>query len=355
MKRLILLVSVAFIGILATYAQNLENAQKSTEFRTNLDMYKTLCEQLLKRIDNVQKNSDGLSKKINENTRVRRLVENVNGKMKKLYDNTLELDKIISELSDSLYVSNPQIEETEEKKDAPDQPSADGLKGADGHIPAEDVKKIEASENVPQAPTLSHEGQEDIDKYLSDFSFNDDLNDPKEFKRKRDEFMRKLDSKDEKLYNASYNTIFDLLSVEYEIYNRNRVKGVIERASSIEKKDVLPKHYDELQSKIKLIREYRYATMELQRLMKIVSNPSDDIKKALATNNSSSSGSDSKWADEESEGIEISSDNIMKYLIEKGETEYIDKFYYTREKFKEFVKSPTSRNIISNEISEALK
>ena len=354
MKRLILLVSVAFIGILATNAQNLENAQKSTEFRTNLDMYKTLCEQLLKRIDNVQKNSDGLSKKINENTRVRRLVENVNGKMKKLYDNTLELDKIISELSDSLYVSNPQIEETDEKKVAPDQPSSEGKKGDEGHIPAEDVKKIEASENVPQAPTLSHEGQEDIDKYLSDFSFNDDLNDPKEFKRKRDEFMRKLDSKDEKLYNA-YNTIFDLLSVEYEIYNRNRVKGVIERASSIEEKDVLPKHYDELQSKIKLIREYRYATMELQRLMKIVSNPSDDIKKALATNNSSSSGSDSKWADEESEGIEISSDNIMKYLIEKGETEYIDKFYYTREKFKEFVKSPTSRNIISNEISEALK
>ena len=130
------------------------------------------------------------------------------------------------------------------------------------------------------------------------------------------------------------------------------MKTISEIKKSAIKKDLLVgNHYDELQSEIAHVKEYRYATMELQRLIKIVANPSDAIKKELGYDNSGAG--DSKWADYED--IEIPSSEIRDYLINKNETEYISKFEYTKKKFDDFVNHPEQRKAILAEIEYALK
>ena len=169
--------------------------------------------------------------------------------------------------------------------------------------------------------------------------------------------MTMLDKYKDTPQYVAYNNILRLLRIQYSIYDRNLVKDVLEKTTTI-KKEVLVnnEHYNELQQEISLVKEYRYATMELQRLIMLISNPTEDIKNSIGRNSGDDSKGNNKW--DESADTEIASTDIANYLRNNHQTEYIDKFDYTHKTFDDYVNNPNNSNKrkkIEQELNNALK
>ena len=340
---------MAFIGINNITAQDLQNDQ----LKTNLNSYETLCKLIIEHIEAIKNSSGNLTDKTKESEKVASLVKQINKEISNIYDRTKNLDGKIKTLSDSLQSSTPRVTPKEGKRDMQEQPPVEKVREPKETVeqPIEGQREPREPQDVMRPVPAPVNKRESIEQYLLSFSLSDLCKEGQRgLQKKGSDIKRKLYNRDQELFNA-YNTILELLNVQYIIYSRNEVKDVLQRASAIKKDLPVGNHYDELQSEIAHVKEYRYATMELQRLIKIVANPSDAIKKELGYDNSGAG--DSKWAD--SEDIEIPSSEIRDYLINKNETEYISKFEYTKKKFDDFVNHPEQRKAILAEIEYALK
>lgn len=340
---------MAFIGINNITAQDLQNDQ----LKTNLNSYETLCKLIIEHIEAIKNSSGNLTDKTKESEKVASLVKQINKEISNIYDRTKNLDGKIKTLSDSLQSSTPRVTPKEGKRDMQEQPPVEKVREPKETVeqPIEGQREPREPQDVMRPVPAPVNKRESIEQYLLSFSLSDLCKEGQRgLQKKGSDIKRKLYNRDQELFNA-YNTILELLNVQYIIYSRNEVKDVLQRASAIKKDLLVGNHYDELQSEIAHVKEYRYATMELQRLIKIVANPSDAIKKELGYDNSGAG--DSKWAD--SEDIEIPSSEIRDYLINKNETEYISKFEYTKKKFDDFVNHPEQRKAILAEIEYALK
>ena len=150
---------------------------------------------------------------------------------------------------------------------------------------------------------------------------------------------------------TTYENVFNLYSVQYNIYDKSKVNRFLEEAENIAKGSMASEdHFNQLQEEIEHVKGYRYATLELRRLIRIVSKPDDEIIKEIR--NGQSSSSVNKWA--EKEGIDTAA--IAAYLRRIHETEYIDKYQYTKEIFDEYANSDsTRRKEIEDELTNALK
>ncbi len=350
MKKYVFLVFVAFACINTLIAQDLQNEQ----LKTNLNSYETLCKLIVEHIEAIKNSSGNLTDKTKESEKVANLVKQINKDISNLYDKTKNLDNRIKALSDSLQTASPKLAPKEGKRDMQEQPPVEKVREPKETIvqPVEGAREPRESQEVAKPVPVPVNKRDNIEQYLLSFSLNDLCKEGQRgLEKKGSDIKSRLHANgDRELYNA-YATILELFNVQYIIYSRNEVKDVLQRASAIRKDLLVGYHYDELQSEIAHVKEYRYATMELQRLIKIVANPSDAIKKELGYDNSGAG--DSKWAD--SEDIEIPSSEIRDYLINKNETEYISKFEYTKKKFDDFVNHPEQRKAILAEIDYALK
>lgn len=350
MKKYVLIVFMSLVGINTMTGQDLQNDQ----LKTNLNSYETLCKLIVEHIEAIKKSSGNLSDKTKESDKVAGLVKHINKEITNIYDRTKNLDSKIKALSDSLQSSSPRVTPKEGKRDMQEQPPVEKVREPKetAEQPVDGQREPrETQEVVNPVPAPVNKG-ESIKQYLSSFSLIDlSKEGQRELQKKGSDIKRRIyNNRNQELYNA-YATILELLNVQYIIYSRNEVKDVLQRASAIKKDILVGNHYDELQSEIAHVKEYRYATMELQRLIKIVANPSEAIKKELGYDNSGTG--DSKWAD--AEDVEIPSSEIRDYLINKNETEYISKFEYTKKKFDDFVNHPEQRKAILAEIEYALK
>lgn len=340
---------MAFIGINNITAQDLE----ADQLKTSLNSYETLCKLIIEHIEAIKNSSGNLYDKTKESEKVAGLVKQINKDISSIYNKTKNLDGKIKTLSDSLQSSTPRVTPKEGKRDMQEQPPVEKVREPKETVeqPVEGQREPREPQDVMRPVPAPVNKRESIEQYLLSFSLSDLCKEGQRgLQKKGSDIKRKLYNRDQELFNA-YNTILELLNVQYIIYSRNEVKDVLQRASAIKKDLLVGNHYDELQSEIAHVKEYRYATMELQRLIKIVANPSDAIKKELGYDNSGAG--DSKWAD--SEDIEIPSSEIRDYLINKNETEYISKFEYTKKKFDDFVNHPEQRKAILAEIDYALK
>ena len=315
---------MAFIGINNITAQDLHDEQ----LKTSLNFYDSQCKLSVEHIEAIRNASDNLPDKTKESEKVANLVRQIINDINKIHEKTKSLNKKIKELSDSLQTSTSRATPKEGKHDMQEQPP------------------VETPKETVEQPV------EGVREYLLSFSLNDLCREgQKELQKKGNDIKSKLKAYgDDELYRA-YVTILELLNVQYIIYSRTEVKDVLQRATELEKDLLLGNHYNELQSEIAHVKEYRYATMELLRLIKILDNPSDAIKKELGYDNSGAG--DSKWAD--AEDVEIPASKIRDYLIKKNETEYIFKFEYTKKKFEDSVNHPEKRKAILAEIDNALK
>lgn len=340
---------MAFVGINNITAQDLE----ADRLKTSLNSYETLCKLIIEHIEAIKNSSDNLYDKTKESEKVAGLVKQINKDIASIYNKTKNLDGKIKTLSDSLQSSTPRVTPKEGRRDMQEQPPVEKVREPKETVeqPVEGQREPREPQDVMRPVPAPVNKRESIEQYLSSFSLSDlSKEEHRELQKKSSDIKRRLyNNRDQELYNA-YATILELLNVQYIIYSRNEVKDVLQRASAIKKDLLVGNHYDELQSEIAHVKEYRYATMELLRLIKIVANPSDGIKKELGYDNSGAG--DSKWAD--SEDIEIPSSEIRDYLINKNETEYISKFVYTKKKFDDFVNYPEQRKAILAEIEYAL-
>lgn len=323
MKKYVLIVFMAFIGINNITAQDLHDEQ----LKTSLNFYDSQCKLSVEHIEAIRNASDNLPDKTKESEKVANLVRQIINDINKIHEKTKSLNKKIKELSDSLQTSTSRATPKEGKHDMQEQPP------------------VETPKETVEQPV------EGVREYLLSFSLNDLCREGQEGLQKRgNDIKSKLKAYgDDELYRA-YVTILELLNVQYIIYS-SEVSDVLQRATEIEKDLLLGNHYNELQNEIAKAKEYRYATMELRRLIKILDNPSDAIKKELGYDNSGAG--DSKWAD--AEDVEIPASKIRDYLIKKNETEYIFKFEYTKKKFEDSVNHPEKRKAILAEIDNALK
>lgn len=314
---------MAFIGINNITAQDLHDEQ----LKTSLNFYDSQCKLSVEHIEAIRNASDNLPDKTKESEKVANLVRQIINDINKIHEKTKSLNKKIKELSDSLQTSTSRATPKEGKHDMQEQPP------------------VETPKETVEQPV------EGVREYLLSFSLNDLCREGQEGLQKRgNDIKSKLKAYgDDELYRA-YVTILELLNVQYIIYS-SEVSDVLQRATEIEKDLLLGNHYNELQNEIAKAKEYRYATMELRRLIKILDNPSDAIKKELGYDNSGAG--DSKWAD--AEDVEIPASKIRDYLIKKNETEYIFKFEYTKKKFEDSVNHPEKRKAILAEIDNALK
>lgn len=343
MRKSVLFLFFAFVGINIVTAQDLQNEQ----LKTNLNSYETLCKLIVEHIEAIKNSSGNLTEKTKESERVANLVKQINNDISKIYDKTKSLNNKIKALADSLPASSPRVTPKEGKRDMQEQPPIEKVREPKETVEQPVDRAREPRVSQEPIPVPVNKG-EDIKQYLLSFSLNDLCKEGQQGLRKQgNDIKRKLYANgDEELFNA-YATILELYNIQYIIYSRNVVKDVLQMATAIGKELLVGNHYNELQSEIAHVKEYKYATMELQRLIKIVAHPSETIKKELGYGNSGTG--DSKWA------IEVPASEIRDYLINKNETEYISKFEYTKQKFDDFVNYPGQREVILAEIDNALK
>ncbi len=338
MKRFIISAFFAIVGIYTVSAQNLQNEILRGNLNTNLSEYCKLCDSISKHIRAIQESFAILSEK-SDNAKIISLMKQINAQIPRIYDGAQKLDGKIKELMDSMQIITPQTAPKNEERVMPEQPPVGGIR---------DVRNSERQPPV-ERPVEPTNRRNDIENFLASFSLRG-FSTKDELNSKRKEVKKRLENIGDYVLRDEYEAIFDLLEIQYSIYNRNLVRDVLQKTSKIPQDHLSSAHYAELQSEIERVKEYRYATMELQRLIDIVSNPPSQIKNAIGYGGAGAQ--DAKWAEE----VEIPVAAIKKYLEDNKETEYINKFNYTREEFDNFVKGDQNmRQTIKQRISGALK
>lgn len=304
-------------------------------FKTSLSHYETLCKRLLEEIDYIKKHDKELNIKAEPKTRIMNLVSNItkeidsnDAKNKRFYNK-------LKELRDSLGSPQPKSTVTPTTEvSSPVHNQAPIIREEnpietenDGNIRKEDV------ENPDSKPLRDVRGANYLDNYLSQYTLA-------EIYEHRNEVKREMSKYDNPQRDA-YTYVIDLFEIQYQIYNRNHIKDLLARISTVQA-NILDKHKSELEKEIIRVNDYRYATKELQRLFGIIDNPP-----SFGTDATSS-----KWEDDSSVDI----NQLRKYLEDNKETEYVYKFNYTKDEFEKYLNgNADARKSIKSRIEEALK
>ncbi len=288
------------------------------ELKKNLNDYKTLCQKIQEHIAKIEQSNSVLSD-FRADAEIQKCVNAINKSMSRLEGKGQDLDSKLAALADIL---------AEKQRTNP-------LPGSD------DDGTKNPSEN----------GFEIMRKYLPEYSLS-------ELYGMKDEVESKLKESGNVTLIHSYGVVFNLFGIQHSLYNRNNVNTYLDEASRIKENELASNehnnHYKQLQDEIEHVETYRYATLELRRLIRLVSNPDEGILKELR--NGQSGSSDNKWAEKNEK--DVSASDIMDYLERTNETEYIYKYPYTKKKFKEYVENVGNlqlRKDIEDELTNALK
>ena len=190
-------------------------------------------------------------------------------------------------------------------------------------------------ENPEPRPSKEVRGDNKLEMFLSQY------NTLVEIYQHRNEVEREMRNKyQNNPKRTSYSYVIQLFGIQYERYNRNKIKDLLAKISSVQN-DILDKHKSELDEEIVKVNDYRYATKELQRLFGVLDNPP-----TLGTDATSS-----KWDDDKSVDLK----KLKEYLENKNETEYVYKFDYTKKQFEAYLNANAVERIkIKSEIADAL-
>ena len=185
-----------------------------------------------------------------------------------------------------------------------------------------------------------------LERFLSPLSFD-------EIYKQSNRVKNELDKYGQNSITKTYHILIQLVSIQYNIYNQDEIQTILQSVSSIDKKDLYGNHASELEKELKNLKAYRYATTELWRLTKLVSN-TNELSNRINMSKDDGTGAigNSKW--DEPEDRPLTPDAVLTYLRENNETEYVDKFAFTRETLEKYIKNPSQRKEIDNALKKAL-
>lgn len=304
MKKIVLLV----FSLACALIINAQQDYQIGDLKKNLSEYKSLCQKIQEHIDDIEKAHDVLSD-MRTDVDIQKLVYDINKSGSKLKEKVENLDSRIAAL-------------------------------------AEVLKRMQKTGNDDSKKDPGDNNYERMRLFLKKYTL-------KELYEKKDslDVEKRLNDSGNATLVTTYEKVFNLYSVQYNIYEKSKVNSFLEEAEMIAKGSMASEeHFNQLHEEIEKVKGYRYATLELRRLTRIISNPDEDILKEIRKGQSSSSVN--KWAEKE----EIDVPAIAAYLKKTHETEYIDMYPYTKNKFDEYVNSDsTRRKEIEEELANALK
>lgn len=335
MKKIFIITLILSACLNHIHAQN----RQYDELRTLLNTYNIICKNITMHIDSINKYYNNMSEIAEKDENgINNILSEIASifKNKNYSKNTTQLNNQIQNLAEYLKVATPKP-----------SPSSDD-------ISFEPPTTMEIGTGPDPSPGESEHSEppvsdydDDLQRMISSYQSIKDIYEDKE------NVLNMLNQSPTAFSNAYINIIL-LLEIEHEIYNRPNIRTRIQEASNIKKELLLNNHYDELQQEIARMREYRYATTELLRLFKIISNPSNDIKNALKKEGGEKDLGNSKW--ENNETPTISGTDILYYLMDNNQTKYIDQYIFTKNCLKEYANaSIKKREDIEKDITNALK
>lgn len=326
-KYLILIILTIFC--IHAKGQNIES------FKTNLETYENNCILLQERIKYIKNHYKELDEKAMPRTRVMTLIKKISKEIDNR--NNDNLYNIFVELEDSLKTVHPTTNTTPttEVNSPVQNPSTkidDNSMGNrnDGRFREEDHRIQEHSSS-----SVVDDSRE-LDDFLSQYNTLTDMY------QHKDKILENLEKYEGNPKRLAYINIIQLFGIQYEIYRRDYIKDLLAKVSS-GMNDVLEQHKHELEEEILNVSDYRYATKELLRLFKIIDNPT--FMKKDATN--------SKFEDENTVSVE----KLEEYFENnKNETEYVDRFDFTKRQFDAYLKADSSkRTEMKSKIEGALE
>ena len=305
-------------------------------FKTSLNHYETLCKQLLEEIDYIKKHDKELNMKAESKTRVLNLVINIT---KDINSNDTKNDRFLKklkELRDSLSTAQPQstVTPTTEVGSPVHNPTTN-VRGENPKVEENEGNiREENGETTSPNPLREVRGGNKLENYLS-------LHTLEYLHQHRDEVEMEMNNDKRSPHKTPYTYVMDLFEIQDTIYNRNHIKDLLAKISSVQNK-ILDKHRSELDEEIMKVNDYRYATRELLRLFGMIDNPTFIKKDATS----------SKFDDDNT----VSAEKLEKYFeMNKNETEYVDRFVYTKQQFDKYLKADSSeRKEMKQEIKDAL-
>lgn len=330
MRNLILIVLSIFCVSAKGQTRQVDN------FKTSLNQYETLCRLLLEDIEYIKKHDKELNMKAEPRTRVMTLINNITNEINSNDAKNDRFLKKLKELRDSLSTVQPQsiVTPTTEVGPPVHNPTTTvrsenpKVEGNESNI------REENGETTSPNPLREVRGGNKLENYLS-------LHTLEYLHQNRKEVETEMNNDKRSPHKIPYTYVMDLFEIQDTIYNRNHIKDLLAKISSVQNK-ILDKHRSELDEEIMKVNEYRYATKELLRLFGMIDNPTFIKKDATS----------SKFDDDNT----VSAEKLEKYFeMNKNETEYVDKFVYTKKQFEKYLNANADDRIkIKSEIADAL-
>lgn len=305
-------------------------------FKTSLNHYETLCRLLLEDIEYIKKHDKELNMKAEPRTRVMTLINNITNEINSNDNKNKKFLNKLKELRDSLSTAQPQstVTPTTEVGSPVHNPTTT-VRGENPKVEENEGNiREEKGETTSPNPLREVRGGNKLENYLS-------LHTLEYLHQHRDEVEKEMDNDKRSPHKTPYTYVMDLFEIQDTIYNRNHIKDLLAKISSVQNK-ILDKHRSELDEEIMKVNDYRYATKELLRLFGMIDNPTFIKKDATS----------SKFDDDNT----VSAEKLEKYFeMNKNETEYVDKFVYTKKKFEEYLTANAGdRSKIKAKIEAAL-
>lgn len=346
MKKIIIIV-ITLVSVTNVFSQELQ----VQDLKTRLNYYKTLCDKISENIDCVKRDETNLNQKAKENQQVFNLVKKITKQINDLSKRTEYLSNDIKTLDELLQVvpdTDPRTT-TEPAGNAPvpTQTPVPNIGEEETSTPKveTDVREVEHGEQSGDAKQSSTMNK-NLERFLSPLSFD-------EIYKQSNKVKNELDKYGQNSITKTYHILIHLVSIQYNIYNQNEIQTILQSVSSIDKKVLYGNHASELEKELKNLKIYRYATTELQRLAKLISN-TNELSNRINKPKDDGTGAigNSKW--DEPEDRPLTPDAVLTYLRENNETEYVDKFAFTRETLEKYIKNPSQRKEIDNALKKAL-
>ena len=347
MKKTIIAIVVTLISVTNAFSQELQ----VQDLKTRLNYYKTLCDKISENIDCVKRDEKNLNLKAKNDQQVFNLVKKITKEINDLSKRTEYLSNDIKSLDELLQTTSngdPQIvAEPVGNAPVPAQTRQPNLReertpSSDGETDVRESVEGGESGDANQEAYINKQ----LEKFLAPLSFDVIF-------QKSERVKHELNKYGHSPLCKPYYAILQLVSIQHKIYNQNEIQAVLQLVSIIDREKLYGNHASELESELKNLKVYGYATTELQRLTKLISNTNELSNKInKPKDDDSSARGNSKW--EEPEDQPLTADTILTYLRNNKETEYVDKFAFTRETLETYINDPSKRKEIDNALVKAL-
>lgn len=346
MKKTIIAIVVTIISVTNAFSQELQ----VQDLKTRLNYYKTLCDKISENIDCVKRDEKNLNQKAKNDQQVFILVKKITKEINGLSKDTENLSNYIKSLDELLQTTSNEDPKTvaEPVGNAPVPPPTlqpnlreERTPASDGETDVREPVEGGESGDTNQEAYINKK----LEKFLAPLSFDNIF-------QKSERVKFELDKYGQNPLCKPYYAILQLVSIQHKIYNQNEIQAVLQLVSEIDRKKLYGNHASELEKELNNLKAYRYATMELQRLTKMISNTNEISSKINKKDDGAISRGNSKW--EEPEEQSITPEMIKKYLRENKETEYVDKFAYTKEMLEKYIEDPSIRREFDIALKKAL-